>query len=91
MHCVGKQYQIGHSVFWDLKDDCSIEDLVNLIDLIIIPQIEEYCYDEDIAKKIFGESSPIISVHPYGVEIHSFRSLTPEQLKNAMEELLKND
>lgn len=91
LHCVGKQYQIGHSVFWDLKDDCSIEDLVNLIDLIIIPQIEEYCYDEDIAKKIFGESSPIISVHPYGVEIHSFRSLTPEQLKNAMEELLKND
>lgn len=62
-----------------------------MIDLIIIPQIEEYCYDEDIAKKIFGESSPAITIHPYGVEVHSFGSLTPDEVTNAIKEILANE
>ena len=43
--CIGTNYQVGHSVFWDLADDCSLGDVIKVVDLIIIPQIEEYCYD----------------------------------------------
>ena len=89
--CIGTNYQIGHSVFWNLSDDCSIGDVIKIIDLIIIPQIEEYCYDEDIAKRVFGEASPVITIHPYGVELHSFGSLTPDEANDAIREILTNE
>ena len=90
-YCIGPNYQVGHSVFWGLPEDCSLADVVKVIDLIIIPQIEEYCYDEDIAKRIFGESSPLITIHPYGVELHSFSGLTPDELIDAVREILTNE
>lgn len=86
--CIGVNYQIGHSVFWDLPENSSIADVIKILDLIIIPQIEEYCYDEDIAKRIFGDDSPIISLHSYGVELHSFSELGPDELHTAIKELL---
>lgn len=91
VQCVGANYQVGHSVFWNLPDMCTLGDVINVIDLIIIPQIEEYCYDEDIAKRIFGESSPAITIHPYGVEVHSFSSLTPDETEEAIREILTNE
>lgn len=90
-HCIGANYQVGHSVLWNLPDNCSLGDVIKVIDLIIIPQIEEYCYDEDIAKRIFGESSPAITIHPYGVEVHSFGSLTPDEVNTAIREILTNE
>ena len=89
--CIGANYQIGHSVFWNLPADCSLGDVIKVIDFIIIPQIEEYCYDEDIAKKVFGEASPAITIHPYGVELHSFGSLTPDEVNDAIREIVTND
>ncbi|VIG16546.1 GTPase subunit of restriction endonuclease [Clostridioides difficile] len=89
--CVGANYQVGHSVFWDLPDSCSLGDIIKVIDLIIIPQIEEYCYDEDIAKRVFGDASPVITVYSYGVEIHSLSSLTPDEVTSAIKEILANE
>ena len=65
--------------------------IIKILDLMILPQIEEYCYDEDIAKSIFGDASPAITVHPYGVEVHSFGSLTPEEVNTAIREILINE
>ena len=89
--CVGHDYQIGHSVFWDLKAECGLADILQVLDLIIVPQIEEYCYDIEIAKKVFGESSPIIKVYSHGVEIRAFGSLNPEELTEALRGLLGNE
>lgn len=89
--CVGANYQIGHAVFWDLPESCTMANIIKILDLIILPQIEEYCYDEDIAKRIFGDASPAITVHPYGVEVHSFGSLTPEEVNTAIREILINE
>lgn len=89
--CVGTNYQVGHSVFWNLQEQCSIGDIIKILDLIIIPQIEEYCYDEDIAKRIFGKSSPVITIHPYGVEVHAFGSLTPDEVALAIREILADE
>ena len=89
--CIGPNYQIGHSVFWNLPENSCLGDVIKILDLIIIPQIEEYCYDEYIAKRIFGEYSPIILNHSYGVELCSFESLTPDGVEKAIREILTNE
>lgn len=89
--CVGNDYRIGHSVFWDLDINCVLEDVFRVLDLIITPQLEEFCYDEDIAKRIFGSESPAISIYQHGVEVLSFRSLTPENAVLAVKGLLGNE
>lgn len=89
--CIGASYQIGHAVFCDLPENCTMANIIKILDLMILPQIEEYCYDEDIAKSIFGDASPAITVHPYGVEVHSFGSLTPEEVNTAIREILINE
>ncbi|NFK79389.1 hypothetical protein FDA95_12435 [Clostridium botulinum] len=89
--CIGNDFKIGHSVFWNLRTDCNLTDILKVVDLVIIPQIEEYCYDEDIAKRIFGEDSPVISIYPHGVEINSFSSLSPKKIIMAMKGLLGDE
>lgn len=89
--CIGSDFRIGHSVFWNLRTDCSLIDILQVVDLVIIPQIEEYCYDEDIAKRIFGEDSPVISIYQHGVEINSFSSLSPDKIIMAMKGLLSDE
>ena len=88
--CLGSNYQIGHSVFWDIPEECTVTDIIKVIDLIIMPQIEEYCYDEDIAKRMFG-NTPAITVHPYGVELHTFGSMNQEEVISAFKGILGND
>lgn len=89
--CLGNDYRIGHSVFWDLNDGCTLAKIIQILDLVVVPQIEEHCYDEEIAKKLFGSESPVISVYQHGVEIQSFRALSIEGIITAIKELLSDE
>lgn len=85
--------QIGHTVMWGLKDtnECSMDDISEVFDETIIPMIEEYCVDSEIAYRIFGESSPIIRKRNYGVELVKFKNLKPQELENAIKELIDGE
>ena len=90
-YAVGENYQVGHSVFWNLDDDSSLATLLEIFDNIILPLIEELCFDADVAERIFGSSSPAISILPYGVEIHRLSTLTKQDLIEALKGLLSHD
>ena len=87
-YVVGSSYQIGHSVFWELADNASLAKLIDIYDSIILPQIEEVCVDAEVARRIFGDNSPAISVLPYGIELHRLATLTSSQLIEALKGLL---
>ena len=87
-YVVGPSYQIGHSVFWELSDNASLAKLMDIYDSIILPQIEEVCIDAEVARRIFGDNSPAISVLPYGIELHRLATLTSSQLIEALKGLL---
>ncbi len=88
---VGADYQIGHAVFWTLPEECSFANLLERFDSVLMPQIEELCFDADVAKRIFGENSPAIKILPYGVEVKRLSSLTPEEQIDALKGLLLHD
>lgn len=90
-YAVGENYQVGHSVFWNLDNDCSLATLLETFDNIILPLIEELCLDADVAERIFGSSSPAISILPYGVEIHRLSTLTKQDLIETLKGLLSHD
>jgi 5-methylcytosine-specific restriction protein B len=90
-YAVGENYQVGHSVFWNLDNDCSLATLLETFDNIILPLIEELCFDADVAERIFGVSSPAISILPYGVEIQRLSTLTKQDLIEALKGLLSHD
>ena len=87
-YAVGTAYQIGHSVFWKLADNASLAKLIDIYDNIVLPQVEEVCIDADVARRIFGDNSPAISILPYGIELHRFATLTPAQLEEGLKGLL---
>lgn len=87
----GTNYQIGHSVFWNLSEKCTLAGLLEIFDNIILPQIEELCFDADVAQKIFGNNSPVINVLTYGVEIRRLSSLNKLELLDALKGLLSHD
>lgn len=87
-YAVGTAYQIGHSVFWELADNASLAKLIDIYDNIVLPQVEEVCIDADVARRIFGDNSPAISILPYGIELHRFAMLTPAQLEEGLKGLL---
>ena len=87
-YVVGSSYQIGHSVFWELADNASLAKLIDIYDSIILPHIEEVCVDAEVARRIFGDNSPAISVLPYGIELHRLATLTSSQLIEALKGLL---
>lgn len=88
---VGENYQIGHSVFWNLDNDCDLSTLLEVFDNIILPLIEELCFDADVAERIFGNGSPAISILPYGVEVQRLTTLTKPELIEALKGLLSHD
>lgn len=87
-YVVGSSYQIGHSVFWELADNASLAKLIDIYDSIILPQVEEVCVDAEVARRIFGDNSPAISVLPYGIELHRLATLTSTQIMEALKGLL---
>ena len=88
---VGTNYQIGHAVFWNIPIDSKLSNLLEMFDNIVLPQIEDLCFDADVARKIFGDDSPAISILPYGVEVHRLSSLTPADQIEALKGLLSHD
>lgn len=88
---VGENYQIGHSVFWNLDDNSDLAALLETFDNIILPLIEDLCFDPDVAKRIFGADSPAISILPYGVEIRRLATLTRSDLIATLKGLLSHD
>lgn len=87
---VGANDQIGHAVFWTLPEPCSLANLLERFDSVLMPQIEDLCFDADVAKKIFGDRSPAIKTLPYGVEVKRLSSLTPEEQLDALKGLLSH-
>ena len=88
---VGTNYQIGHAVFWNMPNDSKLSNLLEVFDNSVLPQIEDLCFDADVARKIFGDDSPAISILPYGVEVHRLSSLTPADQIEALKGLLSHD
>jgi hypothetical protein len=88
---VGTNYQIGHAVFWNMSNGCKLSNLLEVIDNIVLPQIEDLCFDADVARKIFGDDSPAISILPYGVEVRRLSSLNPADQIEALKGLLSHD
>jgi len=89
-NAVGVDAQLGHSVMWDLKEtnQCSLKDIANIFDETIIPMIEEYCADEDIAYRILGQNSPLLLKRNYGVELIKFDELDYSEWETAFKELI---
>lgn len=89
---LGNDFRVGHAVLWNLCNHSSVLcKLKEILDYLIIPQIEEYCYDEDIVHKLFGHSSPIFSVESHGIEIQHFTSLSDDKFIEALKGLLDNE
>ena len=88
---VGTNYQIGHAVFWNIPVDSKLANLLEMVDNIVLPQIEDLCFDADVARKIFGDDSPAISILPYGVEVHRLSSLNLAEQIEALKGLLSHD
>ena len=85
--------QLGHAVVWGLKEtaNCSMIDIANVFDETIIPMIEDYCSDSDVAFKLLGSNSPLIKKRNYGVEVLRFSELDTTEWDNAFAELLESE
>lgn len=78
---IGVDYQIGHSVFWGLKFEKSlnINNIYNIFDDFILTILEDYVIDEDLSEKIFGENSYLIKKRKHGIEIQRFKDLEEDK------------
>lgn len=88
---LGTDAQIGHAVFWDLKHNCSIKELISCIDENFIPILEGICDDEEVSRRILGKNSPLIKMYNHGVEILHLSSLSIENLVVAIKEIIGNE
>ncbi|SOC11347.1 dynein-related subfamily AAA family protein [Ureibacillus xyleni] len=90
---LGLDYQLGHSVFWNLKDerDLSINTIFQVFDAMILPTLQDYINDEEVAQRILGESSPLIKTKNYGFEISSFAKLSPTERIETLKGFYVND
>lgn len=88
---VGTNYQVGHAVFWNMPNDSKLSNLLEMFDNVVLPQIEDLCFDADVARKIFGDNSTAISILPYGVEVRRLSSLNPADQIEALKGLLSHD
>lgn len=87
---IGPDAQIGHAVFWGLSDECTFAEVCKFMDEHIIPVLEDYCVDEEIAQRIFGAMSPLMKHYSFGVEIARLNTLDNENRVEAIEGMLKN-
>lgn len=87
---VGAEHQIGHAAFWHLSEECTLSELAEQFDRAVLPQIEELCFDADVAGKIFGADSPMFRILPYGVAVQRLSSLTMEEQRAAWKGLLSH-
>ena len=87
---IGADAQLGHAVMWGLKEtsDCSLNDIADIVDETILPMLEDYCADSDIAHKLLGQNTPLIKNRNYGVEIIKFSELNKNEWEDAFKELI---
>lgn len=85
--------QLGHAVIWGLKDTttCSLIDIANVFDETILPMIEDYCADSEVAYKLLGQNSPLLKKRNFGVEMIKFSELDTSEWENAFKELISNE
>lgn len=87
---LGADAQIGHAALWNLKDSCSVDDLVLCFDENIFPILEGILDDEEIAKRVLGNDSPLIQRFNHGVEILHMSKLLDEEIINAIKGIIGN-
>lgn len=87
---LGSDAQIGHAVLWGLRSHCTVSTLVTCFDETIIPMLEGFCDDEEIAKRILGKDSPLIRRFSHGVEIIHMKNLQEGELLLSIKEILRN-
>ncbi len=87
---VGIDAQIGQAAFWTLPDNCDKSALIHAIDDNILPYLEEFIADEDISHKLFGDSSPMLIHHSYGLELGRIADLAMEDQAEAFKGLLQD-
>lgn len=85
--------QLGHAVVWGLKDTtaCSLIDIANVFDETILPMIEDYCADSEVAYKLLGQDSPLLRKRNFGVEMIKFSELDTSEWENAFKELIEGE
>ena len=85
--------QLGHAVIWGLKDTtaCSLIDIANVFDETILPMVEDYCADSDVAYKLLGQNSPLLKKRNFGVEMIKFSELDTAEWENAFKELIEGE
>lgn len=87
--CLGNDFQIGHAIFWELKDETNLnlDSIFDRFDEVILPLLSDYINDQDSAYQILGDNSPLISVKQNRVEILSLKMLNEIDKLNALWEL----
>lgn len=87
---IGMDAQIGHAIMWDLKEteQCDVEDIGKVFDETIIPMIEDYCVDSEMAHRLLGNNSPIVINRSYGAELLKINEMSDEDKKKTFEELI---
>lgn len=90
---LGVDLQIGHAVFWNLKDEenLTIATICQVFDEIILPMIKDYINNEETAKKVLGDNSMLIKIRNYGIELRSFAELSVDEKYEALKELYGDD
>lgn len=85
--------QLGHAVIWGLKDTtaCSLIDIANVFDETILPMVEDYCADSEVAYKLLGYNSPLLKKRNFGVEMIKFSELDTSEWENAFKELIEGE
>lgn len=85
--------QLGHAVIWGLKDTtaCSLIDIANVFDETILPMLEDYCADSEVAYKLLGHNSPLLKKRNFGVEMIKFIELDTSEWENAFKELIEGE
>lgn len=87
---VGLNAQIGQSAFWNLPEDCDCKQFLSAIDDNVLPYLEDYCTDEDIAHKLFGADSPMLRQHHFGLELKHFNNLSQDEVNLALKGIIQN-
>lgn len=92
-HVIGADAQLGHAVMWGLKDTaaCSLADIADVFDETILPMIEDYCVDSEVAYQLLGQHSPLLKKRNYGVELMKFCELSMDEWEKAFKELAEGE
>lgn len=87
---IGSDAQIGQAAMWGLAEKCAVSDLISTVDDNMLPIIEDLCVDDEITRKIFGDDSPLLKQHNYGLEICRLADLASDDLIEAFRGMLQN-